>query len=58
MADLEELACLKAVQFTLELGISRVVFEGDSAVVIKSNSVYLVNFSPPFSSFKTNLILN
>ena len=36
VADLEELACLKVVQFALELGISRVVFEGDSAVVINA----------------------
>ena len=36
VADLEALACLKAVQFALELGITRVVFEGDSAVVINA----------------------
>ncbi|XP_030957684.1 uncharacterized protein LOC115979763 [Quercus lobata] len=36
VADLEALACLKAVQFALELGITRVVFEGDSAVIINA----------------------
>ncbi|XP_030925104.1 uncharacterized protein LOC115952172 [Quercus lobata] len=36
VADLEALACLKAVQFALELGITRAVFEGDSAVIINA----------------------
>ncbi|XP_075659628.1 uncharacterized protein LOC142629508 [Castanea sativa] len=36
MADLEALACLKAVQFALEIGITRVVFEGDFAVIINA----------------------
>ena len=36
MADLEALACLKAVQFALEIGFTRVVFEGDSAVIINA----------------------
>ena len=35
-ADLEALACLKVVQFALELGITRAVFEGDSAVIINA----------------------
>ena len=34
MADVEALACLKAVKFALEIGLTRVVFEGDSAVII------------------------
>ena len=33
MANLEALACLKAVQFALEIGLTRVVFKGDSAVI-------------------------
>ena len=47
MADLEALACLKAVQFALELGITRVVFEGDSAVVINA----LLHGAGAFASF-------
>ena len=34
VADVEALACLKAVKFALEIGLTRVVFEGDSAVII------------------------
>ena len=30
------LACLKAVQFALEIGLNRVVIEGDSAVIINA----------------------
>ena len=33
VANLEALACLKAVQFALEIGLTRVVFKGDSAVI-------------------------
>ena len=33
-AELKALACLRAVQFSSEIGITRVVFEGDSAAVI------------------------
>ena len=36
VADLEALACLKAVQFALEIGLTRVVFEGDSAIIINA----------------------
>ena len=36
VADLEALACLKVVQFALEIGLTRVVFEGDSAVIINA----------------------
>ncbi|XP_030924722.1 uncharacterized protein LOC115951707 [Quercus lobata] len=36
VADLEALACLKAVQFALELGLNRVVVEGDSTVIINA----------------------
>ena len=32
--ELEALACLRAVQFVLEIGLTRVVFEGDLAAVI------------------------
>ncbi|KAK9993995.1 hypothetical protein SO802_023698 [Lithocarpus litseifolius] len=45
--DLEALACLKAAQFALELGITRVVFEGDSAVVINA----LLQGAGAFASF-------
>ena len=36
VADLEALACLKVVQFALEIGLTRVVFEGDFAVIINA----------------------
>ena len=51
VADLEALACLKAIQFALELGISRVVFEGDSAVVINA----LLHGAGAFASFSNIL---
>jgi len=34
VAKLEALACQRAIQFALEIGLTRVVIEGDSAVVI------------------------
>ncbi|XP_075673362.1 uncharacterized protein LOC142642791 [Castanea sativa] len=34
VADVEALACLKAVSFAQEIGLTRVVFEGDSAIII------------------------
>ena len=34
VVELEALACYRAVQFALEIGLTQVVFEGDSAVVI------------------------
>lgn len=34
VAKLEALACLRAAQFVLEIGLTRVVFEGDSATII------------------------
>ena len=36
VADLKALACLKVVQFALELGLTHVVFEGDSIVIINA----------------------
>ena len=36
VADLDALACSKAVQFALEIGLTWVVFEGDSAVIINA----------------------
>ena len=36
MANLEALACLKVVQFALEIGLNRVVIEGDFAVIINT----------------------
>ena len=36
VAELEALACLRAVQFASEIGLTRVVFEGDSAAVINA----------------------
>ena len=34
VADLEALACLGAVQFAADLGLQRVIFEGDSTTII------------------------
>lgn len=36
VAELETLACLRAVQFALEIGLRRVTFDGDSVTVINS----------------------
>ena len=36
VADVEALACRQAVQFAAEIGLSRVVFEGDSVVTINA----------------------
>ena len=38
VADMEALACLKAIQFAAELDLHRVIFEGDSATVISAVS--------------------
>ena len=51
VADLEALACLKAVQFALELGITRAVFEGDSAAIINA----LLHGAGAFASFGNTL---
>ena len=36
VADLEALACCKAVEFVAELGLKKVIFEGDSAMIISA----------------------
>lgn len=36
VAAMEALACRRAVQFAAEIGLSQVVFEGDSAVIINA----------------------
>ena len=36
VADLEALACHKAVEFAAELGLQKVIFKGDSATVISA----------------------
>ena len=36
VADMEALACRKAVKFAAEIGVQRVIFEGDSAMVINA----------------------
>ncbi|XP_075640575.1 uncharacterized protein LOC142612360 [Castanea sativa] len=36
VADMEALACRKAVEFVAEIGVQRVIFEGDSAMVINA----------------------
>ena len=46
VAKLEALACQWAIQFVLENGLTRVVIEGDSAIVIKA----LNNGSGQFAS--------
>ena len=36
VANVEALACLKVVKFALEIGLTRVIFEGDSVVIISA----------------------
>ena len=36
VAEMEALACRKAVEFAAEMGVQRVIFEGDSAMVINA----------------------
>ena len=36
MAQLEVLVCRRAVQFAKEIGLSQVIFEGDSSTVIQA----------------------
>ena len=36
VAEMEALACRKAVKFAVEHGVQRVIFEGDSAMVINA----------------------
>ena len=38
VADMEDLACLRAVQFVTELDLHCVIFEGDSAAIISAVS--------------------
>ena len=38
VAELEALACLGAVQFAADLGLQRVIFEGDSTTIISAVS--------------------
>ena len=46
--DVEALACRKAISFALELGVEKVVLEGDSDIIIQSlnaNSICASSFS-------------
>lgn len=38
LVELEALACRRAVQFAMEIGLVEVIFEGDSAMVIQAIS--------------------
>ena len=38
VAELEALACLRAVQFATDLGLQRVIFEGDLTTIISAVS--------------------
>ena len=38
VAELEALACLSAIQFVADLGLQRVIFEGDSTTIISAVS--------------------
>ncbi|XP_023876411.1 uncharacterized protein LOC111988835 [Quercus suber] len=45
VVDLEALACLRAVQFAADLGLQRVIFEGDSTTIISAISKGTLNLS-------------
>ena len=36
VAEIEALACRKAVEFAIKIGVQRVIFEGDLAMVINA----------------------
>ena len=42
VVELEALACQQVIQFALEIGLSRVVVEGDS-VVVEGDSIVVIN---------------
>ncbi|KAK9989237.1 hypothetical protein SO802_029476 [Lithocarpus litseifolius] len=48
VAELEALACRRAVQFALEIGLRRVTFEGDLVTVINA----IVRRSPEFLPYE------
>ena len=45
VVDMEALACPKAVEFVVEIGLQRVIFEGDSTMVINALNHGSVGFS-------------
>lgn len=48
VADMEALACLRAVQFATEIGLQRVIVEADSATIIAAVSQGLVSQKKEF----------
>ena len=63
VAELEALACRKAVEFAAKIGVQRVIFEGDSTMVInalnQSNaglSSYGIVIGHPQSSFGVRVV--
>ena len=63
VAELEALACRKAVEFAAKIGVKRVIFEGDSAMVINALnqnnaglSSYGVVIGHPQSSFGVRVV--
>ena len=45
LADMESLACRRAVEFAVEIGLRRVIFEKDSAMVINAINQGIAGFS-------------
>ena len=45
VVDMKALACPKAVEFAVEIGLQRVIFEGDSTMVINALNHGSVGFS-------------
>ena len=53
VTELEALACQRAVQFALEIGLNQVVIEGDSVTIIEA----LKNGSGQFASYGMSLMI-
>ena len=47
VVEMEALATTRAIKLALELGFNRIIFEGDSNIVMRG----LTNQSPPFAPF-------
>jgi len=54
---MEALACRRAVQFVMEIRLRRVIFDGDSALVINAITQGGAEFLPMDTSLKTFAVL-